>query len=83
MKESTLQIRIPEEIKEQLKDYCKKNGLTMSEAVRFAIQIELNRQGYPSFKQTFKEAKERIKEELRDELDDMKRRIEEAQKSNK
>lgn len=41
MKEVNLQIRIPEELKEELQIYCKDNGMSMSEAVRMFIRYGL------------------------------------------
>lgn len=45
MKEELLQIRIPEQLKKDLQDYCDKNGLSMSEAVRFFIRTGLKEYG--------------------------------------
>lgn len=41
MKESIIQIRLPEQLKDQLKEYADKRGMSMSEAVRYVIRKEI------------------------------------------
>lgn len=41
MKESTIYVRISDELKKKLKDYCDENAMSMSEAVRYFIKKEI------------------------------------------
>lgn len=42
MKEELIQIRVSEQLKKDLLDYCQSNGISMSEAIRYFIRTGVN-----------------------------------------